>query len=94
MNAPMSFFDSYSIIECAAREFSSWRTSKHPDESDRFIRTELRRDAVRVLRYMWSTGDACQRQTVVCRVALWMNHPDVYKLSKAVAAREKARLCG
>lgn len=92
MKQPLPFFDSYALADCCARIFAEWRTSKHPEQDDAKVRQMLREQAVRGLRYLWQTGDYGQRATVACRVAIWMHHPNVSTLQKAVTEREKARL--
>lgn len=92
MKQQIPFFDSYALADCCARIFAEWRTSKHPEPDDAKVRQMLRDQAVRGLRYLWQTGDAGQRATVACRVAIWMHHANVSALQKMVSEREKARL--
>jgi len=92
MNPQLHFSESYALADCCARIFAEWRTSKHPEPDDAGVRQILREQAVRGLRCLWQTGDYSQRATVACRVAIWMDHPNVSLLHKSVVEREKARL--
>ena len=86
----LPFRAALALADCCARILS-----EHPPigvetwQGERQARARLIREAVQGLRFLWSTGDACQRSTVAARVRVWLRKDgDAERFMK----RESARL--